>query len=160
MPQLEISTFTSQIFWLFVSFFSMMFIMSKFIIPKIAEVMERRQKKIDNYLNKASHFKQEAEATLQKYQEALSKATQSANKALSENQAEINKIISDKQNELSKHLQKKIQEGEAEINSGKEQALKEIKTISEKLALEVVKKIGITDIQASDIKVAVKNINH
>ena len=39
MPQLDTSTFTSQLFWLVVCFFSMMFIMSKFIIPKIADIM-------------------------------------------------------------------------------------------------------------------------
>ena len=47
MPQLDTSTFTSQLFWLVVCFFSMMFIMSKFIIPKIADIMEQRQRKID-----------------------------------------------------------------------------------------------------------------
>ena len=54
MPQLDTSTFTSQLFWLVVCFFSMMFIMSKFIIPKIADIMEQRQRKIDGYLNKAA----------------------------------------------------------------------------------------------------------
>ena len=57
MPQLDTSTFTSQLFWLVVCFFSMMFIMSKFIIPKIADIMEQRQRKIDGYLNKAADLK-------------------------------------------------------------------------------------------------------
>ena len=60
MPQLDTSTFTSQLFWLVVCFFSMMFIMSKFIIPKIADIMEQRQRKIDGYLNKAADLKEQA----------------------------------------------------------------------------------------------------
>ena len=47
MPQLDTSSFTSQLFWLIICFFSMMFIMSKFIIPKISEIMEQRQRKIE-----------------------------------------------------------------------------------------------------------------
>ena len=134
MPQLDSSTFTSQIFWLVICFFSMMFIMSKFIIPKIAEVIERRQRKIDGYLNKATHFKQEAEAALQKYQEALAKATAQADKSLQDTKEEMNQLITERQNELSEALQKKIKEGEVEINSEKEKALKEVKNVSEKFS--------------------------
>ena len=82
MPQLDTSSFTSQLFWLIICFFSMMFIMSKFIIPKISEIMEQRQRKIDSYLNKAADFKQQAEAALLKYQDALAKATAKADKSL------------------------------------------------------------------------------
>ena len=158
MPQLDSSTFTSQIFWLVICFFSMMFIMSKFIIPKIAEVIERRQRKIDGYLNKATHFKQEAEAALQKYQDALAKATAAANKSLADTKEEMNQLITERQNELSEALQKKIKEGEVEINSEKEKALKEVKNVSEKLALEVIKKIGLTSITSTDIKATLKEL--
>ena len=158
MPQLDVSTFTSQIFWLLICFFSMMFIMSKFIIPKIADIMEQRQRKIDGYLNKASQFKQEAEATLKKYQDALAQATAKANKSLSDTKEEMNQLITQRQTELEASLQKKIKDGEKEINQEKEKALKEVKAISEKLSLEVIKKIGITTIQASDIKATIKEL--
>ena len=156
MPQLDTSTFTSQLFWLVVCFFSMMFIMSKFIIPKIADIMEQRQRKIDGYLNKAADLKEQAEAALRKYQNALAAATEKADKSL----AEMNRLISDKQSELEARLQKKIKEGEKEINAGKEEALKQIKAVSEDLALDVIKKIGISGIKASDIKAAIKDLEN
>jgi len=89
MPQLDTSSFTSQLFWLIICFFSMMFIMSKFIIPKISEIMEQRQRKIDSYLNKAADFKQQAEAALLKYQDALAKATAKADKSLADTKTEM-----------------------------------------------------------------------
>ena len=112
MPQLDTSTFTSQLFWLVVCFFSMMFIMSKFIIPKIADIMEQRQRKIDGYLNKAADLKEQAEAALRKYQNALAAATEKADKSLADTKDEMNRLISDKQSELEARLQKKIKEGE------------------------------------------------
>ena len=158
MPQLDTSTFTSQLFWLVVCFFSMMFIMSKFIIPKIADIMEQRQRKIDGYLNKAADLKEQAE--LRKYQNALAAATEKADKSLADTKDEMNRLISDKQSELEARLQKKIKEGEKEINAGKEEALKQIKAVSEDLALDVIKKIGISGIKASDIKAAIKDLEN
>lgn len=72
----------------------------------------------------------------------------------------MNRLISDKQSELEARLQKKIKEGEKEINTGKEEALKQIKAVSEDLALDVIKKIGISGIKASDIKAAIKDLEN
>ena len=55
---------------------------------------------------------------------------------------------------------KEIKEGEKEINAGKEEALKQIKAVSEDLALDVIKKIGISGIKASDIKAAIKDLEN
>ena len=160
MPQLDTSTFTSQLFWLVVCFFSMMFIMSKFIIPKIADIMEQRQRKIDGYLNKAADLKEQAEAALRKYQNALAAATEKADKSLADTKDEMNRLISATPRELEARRQKKIKEGEKEINAGKEEALKQIKAVSEDLALDVIKKIGISGIKASDIKAAIKDLEN
>ena len=46
MPQLEITTYPSQIFWLVVSFLILYLIMSKIIIPKIASVIKSRESEI------------------------------------------------------------------------------------------------------------------
>lgn len=159
MPQLETSTFTSQLFWLIVCFFSMMFIMSKFIIPRIADILEQRQRKIDGYLNKAADIKLQAEASLKKYQDALAKATNEANSSLSQTKEELNELIKNKQNELDSSLQKKIKEGEKEINRSKEAALKQVQSIAEGLAVDVVKKIGLTTINSQEIKAVIKEIN-
>ena len=172
MPQLDTSTFTSQLFWLVVCFFSMMFIMSKFIIPKIADIMEQRQRKIDGYLNKAADLKEQAEAALRKYQNALAAATEKADKSLADTKDEMNRLISDKQSELEARLQKKIKEGEKEINHNYGIDIyeihiaviniknKEIIAVSEDLALDVIKKIGISGIKASDIKAAIKDLEN
>ena len=44
MPQLEISTFPSQIFWLVVSFLILYIIMAKVIVPRISSVIKNREK--------------------------------------------------------------------------------------------------------------------
>ena len=73
MPQLDVSTYSSQLFWLVICFFSMYFIMAKLIIPRIADIMEQRQNKIDDYISRADEVKRQAEESLEKYRSALSK---------------------------------------------------------------------------------------
>lgn len=157
MPQLDTSTFASQLFWLCICFFTMLFIMSKIIIPKIADILEQRQRKIDSYLNKAYQIKLQAEEALTKYQDALTDATQKANASLAETQNELNQLVEKKQQDLDLRLHKKIMEGEAEIEQSREDALNKVKSISEELALEIIKKIGIDGINKTDIKNAIKD---
>ena len=64
MPQLDFSIFPSQFFWLAVSFFIMLFLFSKFIIPKTAEMINLRKEKIDDYLQKADELKNKVKKTI------------------------------------------------------------------------------------------------
>ncbi len=156
MPQLDISSYPSQLFWLCVCFFSLYLIMDKLILPKIADIIEQRQRKIDDYIDNAAEIKKKAEKSLEKYQNALAKATAEADKTLNRTQEELNTLIAQKQEELETRLKAKIAESEAEIRHSKEQALKEVQKMSETLALDIVGKLGLTDISAADIKTAMK----
>ena len=100
MPQLDFSVFPSQLFWLCITFFTMLFIMSKFIIPKTAEMINLRKEKIDGYLQKAAELKEKVEETLDKYNKALQKATEEANQSLQKTQQELDASIERKQAEL------------------------------------------------------------
>ncbi len=159
MPQLDPATalFASQIFWLIICFFTMMFIMSTFIIPKIAETRQQRQNKIDGYLQRADKLRQQTEDAIKKYEDALSDATQKANSSLQTTKDELNRIIADKQSELDKKLEAQIKAGEAEINAGKVAALKEIKTVSAELATEILRKLSIDGIKPADIKTIIEH---
>ena len=152
MPQLDPSTYASQIFWLLVCFFALMFIMSTFIIPKIAEIRQQRQDKIDGYLLKAEELKQKTEDAIKRYETALGNASQKAEASLQSTRDELNALIGSRQSELEKKLQAQIKAGEDEINQGKEAALLEIKTVSSELALDILRKLDISEIKASEVK--------
>lgn len=158
MPQLDISTFTSQFFWLCLTFFTMLFIMSKFIIPKIGDILAQRQRKIDDCLHKAHTIRQQAEEALEKYHKALAEANRKADETLLKTQEELTRVITNKQNELNAELHKKIMEGEAEITAGKDEALIKIREMSAELAADVIKKLEIKNITAADIKQAVRKV--
>ena len=50
MPQLEISTYLTQIFWVITTFIIFWMVMDHVIIPKISDTIEARKRKYDDYL--------------------------------------------------------------------------------------------------------------
>ena len=71
MPQFEISTYISQIFWLITTFLCFWVIMDRFIVPKIRESVEERKRKYDEIILKAEKFNQKAKASLEKYENKI-----------------------------------------------------------------------------------------
>ena len=158
MPQLDPTWFISQFFWLCICFFTMLFLMSKIFIPKIKDILDQRQRKIDDYLLKASQIKEQAEASLKKYHEALAQANAQANLALEQSRKEMNDYIAKKQNELAQKLNTKLSEGEAQIKEAREKALKEVQNMSQQWAMDIVGKLELSQIKPDDIKQGIKNV--
>lgn len=59
MPQLNPESFTSQIFWLFVSFSILFFIVHFFLLPKLKSIREKRDDTINNYLSQTQKLNQQ-----------------------------------------------------------------------------------------------------
>lgn len=143
MPQLDTTWFASQFFWLCICFFFMYFVVAKFIAPKIADILQMRQKKIDDYLDRAAVFKQQAEDTLKAYQSALASATAQADESLLKQKNDLANIISKKTEDMQKSLGNEIAKSEALIEKNKDEALAQIDKTAEDLANLIVKKLGV-----------------
>lgn len=156
MPQLEPTWYVSQLFWLCICFFTLFWAMANFIVPRIADILAQRQNKIDEYINKAEKTKQRAEESLAKYHEALSNATREANASLEQTKAELEDEIASKQAELTERLLKKVCSSEEKINRSKDETLKKVCDISDELAGEIIKKIGISGVANENIHEAVR----
>jgi F-type H+-transporting ATPase subunit b len=66
LPQLDIQTYPSQIFWLIVSFIVLYFLVSKIAVPRISDVLEERQERIADDLDKAETLNREAQDAVAK----------------------------------------------------------------------------------------------
>lgn len=158
MPQLNPQWYASQLFWLIVCFFTLYYIMSRFIAPSIADILSKRQNKIDEYLDKATETKRRAEEALQKYHTALNEATKEANEALERTKKELEAQIVTKQNAMTLKLRKKVEEGEDKIRQSKEVAMDKVCDISEDLAKDIVKKIGLSGVANENFKTAIRKL--
>ncbi len=158
MPQLDFSVFPSQLFWLLISFFSMLFIMSRFIIPKTAEMINLRKEKIDGDLQKAAEIKQQVEKALEKYHAALKEATDKAQISLQKNRDELGEMINRKQEDLAAKLEAEISGGEKKIEQAKEKALQKVEASAAELAIDVLKNLGFGGVKAKDAAAAIDSL--
>ena len=74
MPQFDPSTFSTQIFWLVLTFLALYLVLWKVVLPRISSVLEQRQEKIEDDLGRAEKLKAEAEEVLADYKKSLDEA--------------------------------------------------------------------------------------
>ena len=78
MPQLDISTFPAQLAWLFITFSLLYLIIWKIALPRILEVRDTRQQRIEDDLEKAEILRKEAADVLAALDKSHTEATEKA----------------------------------------------------------------------------------
>lgn len=150
MPQFDPSSFASQLFWLVVTFVILYVVVSRFAIPRIGEVLEQRQKMIDDDLDRAQQFKAETDEAIKTYEKALAGARAQAHDVLRQAQDEIAKAAEARNREVGTRLAAQIKDGEARIAKARDEALASVKDIAAAAAAATAEKlVGLTPDQAA-----------
>ena len=161
MPQLDISTFSSQIFWLVVTFTTLFLIVWRIGVPKISHVLETRQKRIDDNLLRAEEFKKEAEAALEAYQASLEKARSEARAIIVEANVLLAEEFNTREADLIKVLSKRISESEKNISDAVDNAIEKICDTATEVAASAVERLtgeypGVDEVAAA-VDTVIKN---
>lgn len=93
MPQLDFTTFPSQIFWLIVAVVTLYFILSRLALPRIASAIEERHDAIEDDLDRASEFRRRALDAEKAYEAALAAAKSKAQEIAAAARAEVQKDL-------------------------------------------------------------------
>lgn len=152
MPQLEISTYISQIFWLITTFLCFWLIMDRVIIPRISETIEARKRKYNEFILKAEEINKKALSVLNKYEETLAAAKANAALQISQNEAELKIFVEKEEADINKRLKQKVAENEEKLFHEKEETLKKIEELSQTAAYAVLQQLNIKSVTPDDIK--------
>jgi len=155
MPQLDISLFAPQIVWLVITFLVMYFLMAKVALPRIAQVLDERQTRIDDNLEKATALKKEAEEAAAAYESSLAEARSKAQDAVKAVIDAANAEQAKKQDELADKLNKELAAAEARIAEAKDKALANIKEVSGDVAKATVEKLSGVSVDDAAVEAAV-----
>ncbi|MBQ9235684.1 MAG: hypothetical protein IJ184_04385 [Alphaproteobacteria bacterium] len=158
MPQLDFSVFPSQFFWLTICFFSLLFIMSKFIIPKAGEMIELRKAKIEGELAAAAELKKQVEEGMARYEQALREAFERADASLRKTKEELADTVSRKQSDLAARLSAEVSEGEKKIEAAKNRAMQKIEEAAADLTVSVLEKVGVSGVSKAVAQRAVDGL--
>jgi len=151
MPQFDISTYFTQIFWLLTTFLCFWFVLDRIIIPKIAENIEARKRKYNDLILKAEKISKKARASLDKYNEMITAAKVNALEQIKENEKQLQEYILKKEEEINLELQNKVLEYEKQIQIDKVNAINKVNEISKNLAVNILHHLEIKDITIDDI---------
>lgn len=152
MPQLEPAFWPTQLIWLAITFGVLYLVIWRVALPRIADVLEARQRKLDDDLKKASALKDEAASILAEYERMRATAQASAHAALQKAQAEMKAEAERQGHALAAKLGQQTEEAEARIAAAKSAALAGLEsTVKEVVAAATEKLIGV---KAGDQEVA------
>jgi len=141
MPQLEVSTFVPQLFWLAITFVALYLLMKSIGLPRVGGAIEARRRRIDDDLARAAQLKSEAEAVLTAHQETLAKARGEAQAAVKETTDRMAAEVAERQRQLSESLAHQIADAERQIAAAKDRALSEMPAVVAEVARSVTEKV-------------------
>lgn len=156
MPQFDPAFFAPQLFWLAVTFICLYVLMAKLALPKIGAVLDERQRKIDDNLDKAHQLKAEAEAAVAAYEKALAESRAHAHSVIKEASERLAKQAEERTRELNAQLGDKIKAAETRIAAAKDVALANVREIAADVAGTTIGRLlgGTADKAALEAAVA------
>ena len=129
-------------FWVAVSFFIFLGVLIYFKIPqKIKGILEESILKIKNQINEAENLKEEAKDILTEHEKRISNSKSEVKLMIDKANEESEKNIIRTNEEFHSSMENRKRNAEERIKQLKNQALKDIKNMSVKVAIESVRKL-------------------
>lgn len=142
MPQLDVSTFGNQIFWLLVTLVVIYWVLSRIALPRIGAVLADRKGAIVGDLNAADDLKSKAKAAEAAYEKALSDARSQAQEIVGKAKAEIQKDLDAAIAKADAEIAARTAESESRINEIRAGATEAVEIVAKDTAAELVAALG------------------
>lgn len=157
-PQLDITTYSSQVFWLAVFFGLMYFLMSRIALPRVTEVLDMRQTQINVNLDRATQLNDEAQRAKEAYDTALGEAQEAARASIAATEAKAAERLSQDSAEFAEHARTRMAAVEKNIAQAKAEALNSLADIAAEVATEMAGKVAQVQIAKADARQAVQSL--
>ena len=147
LPQLDIATWPSQLFWLVVVFGAGYLVMAKIVTPRIGAVLEERRQTVNGDLEKARNASAEAAKIRADYESDLENARSGAAEYAKQAVAEAAKKADDADAKIAQKLANKVAKAEAKLAEAKTSAMANLNDVAAEAAIAAV--ASVADIKAS-----------
>jgi len=155
LPQLDIATWPSQLFWLVVLFGAGYLVMAKIVTPRIGAVLEERRHTVDGDLEKARAASADAAKIRADYESDLEKARSEAAEFAKQAAMEASKKAEAADAKIAKKLADKVGAAEAKLAEAKTSAMANLNDVAAEAAMAAVASLaGIKTSSAQASKAA------
>ncbi len=158
LPQLHTPDFAPQLIWLAITFGALYFILSRWSLPRIAEVIEERQNRIQRDLDEAERLKGETEKALAAYEQELAAARGRASSIAREMREKLAAEVEEERARVEAQIQAKLADAEKRIAEMKAAALSQVNQIATDTAGMIVEKLVGAEVSAEEARRALEPV--
>lgn len=155
MPQFDATTFSSQLIWLVITFVLLYLVLSRVALPRIASVLEERQRRIGGDLEKAAELKAEADKVLAEHEAAMAETRAGAQEVIRAAKQEMAAESARRQDELATRIAATAADAEGRIDAARKAALANIRDVAVEVAQAAAKRLIDSDIGRGEAEAAV-----
>jgi F-type H+-transporting ATPase subunit b len=155
LPQLDFSTWPTQIFWLVISFALAYVLMQRIVTPRIASVLEERHARLDNDLLTARQATEKAETLRMNFEQALAEARTKASEKTRETLATAQAEAEQQNKAAGDRIATHIAEAEVRIGKARDEAMKEIGEVAIESAIDAAETLAGIKVAKTDAEKAV-----
>ena len=159
MPQLNPEFWISQIFWLILTFGILFIVLSKLILPKISESLEKRKSQILENISSAEKQRGESENKIKEYEKIILDAKNEAKNYFNSVRQKVLQEINKKKETLENEINEEIKVAENEIINLKNSSSEKIQKISITTSEDLIKQLIGIDVNSSSISAIVSDIS-
>jgi F-type H+-transporting ATPase subunit b len=157
-PPFDPTWYASTVFWLLVTFGIVYYLMSKVALPRVAEILETREGKIDGDLKAAAAMQEKAKAAGEAYEKLLADARSGAQATAQKARDAANAVAEDKRKAIEAETAQKMAKAEAGIATARDKAMTNVAGIAADTAADIVKRITGVAPRADELKRAVSGV--
>ena len=156
LPQLDLNTYPSLMFWSIISLILGFVLMKYLVTPNIKSILNSRETSIQNDLVKAKTSNQESEKIRQSIIKSHEDIKSKSQKIIADAILESKQSIEKKEKEISAKLELKVSEAEKKIIDTQNTVINDVINVAEEITADVVKKFTDIKYDKSNVKKAIK----
>ena len=140
-PPFQSQTFASQLVWLVIAFVLLYVLMLKVALPRVAKIIESRQKRIADDIANAERLKEQSDEAVAAYEKALADARARAQTIANETRDSQAAAAAARRKTLEGELNAKLAEAEKTIAATKQAAMANVRAIAEDATSAIVERL-------------------
>ena len=152
LPQLDISTWPTQLFWLVITFSVGYLLVSAFVVPSISNVLERRSNRLSSDLNEAKKAQEDAKNAFSSYQASLNDARSQAANTLAKASEEAKLDTAKREAAVSKKLNANLKKADQRISKIREETLSSLNDLATDISQKIITDLTPIKVQKSVVK--------
>ena len=133
--------FGSQLVWFAIAFGLLYLLLARFVLPRIASILEARRSRVASDLAEAGKLKGESETAIAAYEKSLADARARAQAAVAEHQQKVAAEAARRRTELEAALGQRLADAERQIEATRTTAMKEVRGIAVEAAGAIVERL-------------------